>query len=180
MDYRQKLIDWNSTDMYCREMKFLRKMLSLREGENVLDYGCGLGVCVEFLNKTTKAEVCGYDVEKYVKGRPYWFKKTVASKYDKVFLMHSLAHMRAPIEELTTIKQHLKIGGRVIVITPNKDFCERLKNKSYVPDPTVMQHFTPETLEFLFKNLGFKILIQGQFGQTLKGHQERLFLEAKL
>ena len=58
MDYKQKLIEWNSTEKYKREVGFLWYLL--RGSKNLLDYGCGTGLTARDLFAS------GYDVYDYL------------------------------------------------------------------------------------------------------------------
>lgn len=179
MDYIKKLVKFNSTKKYEREMRFMKKLVNPRKHELILDYGCGLGTLVNYLNKKTEAIVHGYDKKNYTKNKRNWFRTSLGTGYDKICLMHSLGHFEDSIGELLKIKECLANHGKVYVITPNKNYCDRIDNKNYILDPTLVQHFTPKSLEVLFTELDFEILMQGSFGETIEGHHERLFLEAK-
>ena len=54
-----------------------------------------------------------------------------------------------------------------------------MTNDNYVPDPTVIDHFTSIELRDLFINNGFSIEMEGQFGQVCNNVNERLFICVK-
>lgn len=183
MNYTERLIRFNSSEKYLNEMEFVLKLIEPKDGQRILDYGCGLGTFVNYIKDTSNAEVLGYDIEYLGLGEiPDWFTKELSDSYDSVYFMHSLAHITDAEEVLTKVKKYLKAGGKIIVNTPNKNWDIEMKplSKNYNSDTTVVQHFTPEELEIFFTKLGFRINIIGQFGKLLNGHNERIFLVAHI
>ena len=62
----------------------------------------------------------------------------------------------------------------VTVITPNKDWLD----PDYNNDPTVIKHYNQVELAELFKECGYEVVLQGQFGELKNGINERIFLQA--
>lgn len=179
MNYKDKLIEFNSTDKYKREMEFARLLLSPDEGETVLDFGCGIGTFVDHLKHTTKAAILGHDTTEYHEITPLWFRKSVYFDIDKVSFIHSIAHIDNLEFVLEMLYNHLYKGGKVVVISPNPHWLEKKKNPEYVPDPTVINHYDCNELSILFGQAGFKIKQVGQFGAMVQGVNERIFLVAE-
>ncbi len=173
-NYKDKLVEFNSTEKYERELLFLKGLLP-RNGR-VLDYGCGTGFAADVLDKGHH-DVDGFDVspvsdwDKFVTD-PFQF-------YDAVYFMHSLAHIQDPEKVLKEQRHWLLKDARIIVITPNLDWINSKGQSGYNPDETVVQHFCQLRLEQLFIKSGYTIEQSGQFGQRLGPHNERLFLVAK-
>lgn len=183
MNYTERLIRFNSSEKYQNEMDFILKLIEPKAGQRILDYGCGLGTFVNYINSNSNADVLGYDVEYLGLGEiPDWFVKELSGLYDTIYFMHSLAHIKNAEEVLTNVKKYLKAGANIIVNTPNKNWDIEMKplGQNYNSDTTVVQHFTPEELEIFFTKLEFKINIIGQFGKLLNGHNERIFLVAHI
>ena len=183
--YANRLSEWNSHEKYQQELLFLERLLNLKDNEYVLDYGCGIGSCVEYFRNNYNAKTTGFDVNLFDEiKRKEWFEKDIKGPYKKVYFMHSLAHIPDADDMLIKLKTHLFEENYIIVITPNKEFDDYYKNlikdKKYDPDSTVVKHFTSKSLSQLFQNNGYKIITNGQFGKLENGHFERLFLLASL
>jgi len=112
-------------------------LCQIKEGQKILDYGCGPGKLLEFLKKKyPKAILYGCDVNKYLireckknvnlrgikflhaeKGK----KASFQNKYfDVVFLLDVLEHTENPEWVLGEINRILKRGGRLILNTPDR------------------------------------------------------------
>jgi len=181
MNYKQKLVDFNGTLKYKREMNFMAKLIEPKHSEKILDFGCGLGRMVrELLLKGV--DVFGYDVNEYVEQPDeHVFRKSFHFQFDKIYFMHSFAHIENIKMLFTeTFETFLKSGGYVIVLTPNKDFIEHLTDvQQYVPDPTVVKHYNLNDIVNVFSENGFIVETQGQIGNNLFGHCERIFVVAR-
>lgn len=183
MNYTERLIRFNSSKKYLAEMEFILKLIEPKAGQRILDYGCGLGTFINFIKDNSKADVTGYDVEYLGLGEiPGWFVKEPSGLYDSIYFMHSLAHIKDAEDMFTRLKKYLKVDGKIIINTPNKNWDAEMKplSNNYNPDTTVIRHYTPEELERFFTILGFKIYSIGQFGKLLNGHHERIFLVAQI
>ena len=176
MDYKQKLIDWNSTDKYRLELKFLNGLLCPLWDMKVLDYGCGTGAAMRYIDSRNDFSIInGYDVNDFLSEWSYTVRDSkLEHKYNHVYLMHSIAHFKNQSEELEKIKSVLLENGIVTVITPNAEWLD----KDYIGDETVIKHFTQQELCQLFIDSGYTIQLVGQFGEYKNGLNERLFLHA--
>lgn len=180
-DYKQRLIRFNETDKYRQERDFLVNLMQPQADEKILDYGTGLGRMVYYLNQRYNANCYGYDLHNYREhDSQFLFRSKYYFRFNKVFFMHSLAHIANIEERLTYLRENLmNAGSRVYLITPNKEWLRGLElAKSYVADPTVVEHYTSAELQSLFTNCGFKLELLGQFGEVNRGQHERLFLQA--
>lgn len=185
--YKQRLRAFNSTPKYKSELDFLCRLMSPRKGEKILDYGCGQGTAVRYINDNYGDDICfGYDVNNYRdKDDLYLFRSEYFFKFSKVFFLHSIAHVHDINVKLIALKELLLPEAKVYVVTPNGEWVNIMDNQTenYKPDPTVIQHHYLTDIENLFTNAGFKINISGQFGATTDSYKgqyinERLFLEA--
>lgn len=184
-NYIQRLLKWNESEKYISEVNFLELLLKPEKDENILDYGCGSGFCLELLKQRTKANYFGYDVNIFFEKNniPNWLKYKIEGdiKFDKVYFMHSFAHIEKINELLQNIKFSLNDKGLLYVITPNKEFDEyfrRIKDKKYSPDLTVVRHYSIEDITTIFETHGYNIEVTGQFGKKVSYFQERIFLIA--
>lgn len=175
MNYSEKLLKFNSTEKYRKEYKFLKGLLGTKR-KVILDYGCGLGTNVEKLNAYTEHIVFGYDVEFWNDSFTY---TSNLGKYDVIYFMHSIAHMQYIEHRLSKLRDHLYPGGKVIVITPNREWIERIENKDYKPDTTVFKHYNQRELKSMFEDSGYSVEMIGQFGEEIDGINERIFMIVK-
>lgn len=182
-NYKKKLKEWNDTDKYRKELDFLYGLINPTQGNLILDFGCGIMTAIENFNTKNEAYFYGYDVEEYGEKENYHlYDKEIKRKYECIYLMHSLAHIKGPINCLTGLKSNLSAGGKIVIITPNWQWMD----KGYNNDPTVVKHYDMETLSKLVTDAGYNIEQLGQFGEMRKDiHQhnrlsnERLFLIAR-
>lgn len=175
MDYVDRLRRFNESEKYAIEMEFMFSLMNLKSSDTILDYGCGLGTMVNVL-RVRDYTTFGYDVVWYEDSEPpEWWIRNTERVFDHVYFMHSLAHI-PDIEKV--LKKMRGYAESISIITPNLDWLELKGQYGYDPDPTVVNHFTSETLESLVTTAGFKPLLQGQFGTLLKGQHERLFMKA--
>jgi len=177
--YRKKLDQFNSTEKYRKEIDFITFLIDPSSDQKILDYGCGTGFMVnEYLKDGL--DVFGYDPQELMPDPDkFRFRSSFHFPFDKIYFMHSIAHIRDIYKVFENLKANfLKTMSEVSVITPNKDWIDTFDNPDYVPDSTVVKHFTSNELEELF--VDFEIVTQGKFGETNKGEHERLFLKACL
>ena len=175
-EYAQKLYRFNFTEKYTSELEFMSGLLRPSLSEVIVDYGCGLGTAVHYFNKEHGCDVFGYDVNDYWEGDRSRSIKKVTEGCDKVFFMHSLAHIVDAENVISSLKE---LGVKEVhVITPNGIWLSIQGNKNYTADDTVIEHYTAHTLERLFD--GCKIIQQGQFGKRDAGMHERLFISVEL
>lgn len=172
MSYAEKLKQFNSTEKYKSELKFLKKFIGMSH-KRVLDYGCGNGCAVESLQKFGY-NVYGCDINEHNFDFDYHDLQDT-DNFNVVYFMHSLAHIEN-VKQL--LNWYFFEGKKVVVITPNADWLELNKNDFYKPDDSVVKHFKQSELVELFEGCGFRIEECGQFGKLTGNQNERLFLVA--
>ena len=182
MTYQQKLIEFNATPKYRKEMEFMHAIIGPTGQDKILDYGCGTGTMMEYLRDNSQANVYGYDVHYYLpEPDSFYWRQEYHFKFQKIYFMHSLAHIDDITQHLIALKtKFLDPGAMVYVLTPNAIWMSEKNNPGYIKDPTTVKHFTPKTLAELFTECGYKVVTQGQYGEELNGSHERLFLSAIL
>jgi len=169
--YRDKLRGFNRTLSYQKEMDFFISLINPQKGEKILDYGCGIGTMTEKMRE--RSDTVGYDAMNYFEDTPTWFINKLNGLYDKIYFMHSLAHIYA----LDIHRLPVRKGGRIYVFTPNLMWLSSKNSPDYTPDPTVYRHFNATGLAELFQ--GYKIVIQGSYGEVSSNYSERLFIIAE-
>jgi 2-polyprenyl-3-methyl-5-hydroxy-6-metoxy-1,4-benzoquinol methylase len=179
--YKERLKQFNSTEKYKNELDFLCRLMNPRPGEKILDYGCGIGTAVMHIRENYGVACYGYDVVNYAQNDESIFRTEFFFKFDKVFFMHSIAHIPNIEQKLIYLKELLAPEARIYVVTPNKMWLDNIGTPStYIPDGTVINHLTSLNLIELFVHAGYKNISPSQFGGYLNGVNERLFLEASL
>lgn len=180
MNYKEKLRQFNSTAKYMNELEFLLSLLDLQHKEKALDYGCGLGTAMEFINERTDNRVIGFDVaEDLYEGDPVDFKKEIWFKVEAIYFMHSISHIPDAHGLLRKCKElFLNSRGKLVIISPNPAWLALKNNPGYIPDPTVIKHHSLEELMEIVTDAGFKITMHGQFGEKVGEVNERVFIKA--
>ena len=177
MIYAEKLKQFNSTEKYKKELEFLKGLIKMYSVGNqyvndpILDYGCGNGDAVQYLNSCNYG---AYGFDKVKHNDIFNYKKDTNDHYDIVYFLHSFAH----IENIKDVLIDL-VCKKIIVITPNKEWLKLNQSDTYKPDTTVVNHYSELELIDLFESLGFEVELCGTFGQCTGNHGERLFLIAK-
>lgn len=169
MDYKDKLIKWNSTAKYFKEVLFLKQLIDPYRS-NILDYGCGTGMAALDMFAD------GYDVNdynKYLKSNSY-YKELPDKEYSDIYFMHSFSHLPNPKDILRILRSKYP-GATITVITPNKDWLD----EGYNNDPTVVRHYTMNELKTIFEDCGYEVNLIGQFGELKNNINERIFLQTK-
>ena len=113
----------------------------------VLDYGCGNGMLVNFLNEN------GLEAQGYDKFNPDFQKLLVG--FDLVSMIEVIEHLYTPFTELDEIYKVLNPGGQVYIETSFSDWLTL--NDSYI-EPLVGHHciFSHIGLTELMLSKGFK------------------------
>lgn len=172
--YKEKLLQFNATEKYQRELAALEKALDIKPKEKILDYGCGTGFALFNLMHRHNCEVFGYDANDYFTGNRYFYRNELFFRVDKAYFMHSFAHIPRPERQLIQLRtEFLKAGGRIVIITPDADWLKKNQRPGYIPDPTVIRHYTGEELRLLVECAGFTVT---EYGTT--EDEERIVLIA--
>lgn len=136
---------------------------------DVLDIGCGSGLWLELLrehgirgrgvesNRTLTAEARARNLE-VVEADAIRFLRTLPdSTLQAVTAFHFVEHLSLEqlVDFLTELRRTLKPGGLLIIETPNpKNLVVGACN--FYSDPTHQRPLFPESLEFIFRHLGFE------------------------
>lgn len=141
-------------------------------GGNILDIGCGSG---GFLGSLDPERWHRYGVElsavpaKKAQQRPGisvfvgdLHQAAYPDDYfDVITLWHVFEHMPDPVEMLKEIRRILKKDGILLIAVPNFNSLESrlMKDKWYHLDvPRHLFHYTPETIEKILREPGFRII----------------------
>ena len=160
-EYKKKLQGFNSTDKYREEMQKFAEMIDAKAEEVILDIGAGLGTMADYIRKTSGATVYAFDVtgEYYDGNKDYFTMNTgffLEKKLNAVYFMHSFAHIENADRLVKRIADNfLKPDGRICILTPSFEWVQANRRPDYVPDPTVIKHYTAEELLEIVDSVGF-------------------------
>jgi len=154
-DYKEKLHQFNSSKKYEGEMKTLIEFMDPKSYETILDYGAGTGFMAEHIRASKGSRVYAYDVHgDYYEGDPFYFRTELYFRVDKIYLMHSFAHIADPYRLLITLRdKFLNPGGSIYILTPNREWIDENKKPDYIPDPTVIKHYTSSDIYDICEDL---------------------------
>ena len=115
----------------------------------------------------------------------------IPGNYDLIFANQLIEHLVYPDRLLRRLKQYLKIGGRLVVTTPNGDYIKnKLPSFHQIGDPGAWEHrqftadgdghfyaYLRDELVDIFKSCGFSD-IQASFFETpmISGHMKVRYL----
>jgi glycosyltransferase involved in cell wall biosynthesis/2-polyprenyl-3-methyl-5-hydroxy-6-metoxy-1,4-benzoquinol methylase len=140
-----------------------------------LDTGCGKGVLLDALKARTKWRLCGLEagdspaVETVSKGH-HLFKATLREApgipalvkgFDVIYLAQGIQCVHEPRASLRTVAILLKIGGFLVLRTPNLDSEQR---RLFGP---IWTHWRPEKYRFIYSGRSLRKLLE-QAGFALK------------
>lgn len=136
-----------------------------RHGLRWLDFGCGNGGLVRYLNANTAVNACGFDEGAIVvaakeQGIPILSAEQLAEQegtFDVVTAIEVIEHVFEPLATLRQIRRLLCPGGLFFLTTGNaRPFANKLTQWSYVCPEVHMSFFEPLTLELAMRSTGFR------------------------
>lgn len=135
-------------------VKFLNQAIEpalpyLNKNMHGLDFGCGP---VPVLSAILKQK--GFSSDYY---DPIFFPEIHEQEYDYIFATESFEHFFQPPKEINMIRNLLKPGGLLIVMTEKWKSHEAFANWYYATDFTHVVFYHEKTLEFIALHFGFKL-----------------------
>ncbi|MCG2694410.1 class I SAM-dependent methyltransferase, partial [Candidatus Parcubacteria bacterium] len=143
----------------------------IKDGQNILDIGCGYGTLLNILRKKEKVNVYGIelgDLRVKVAKEIYDFdlfhdslEKFVEDeknhkKFDIIIMHHSLEHMSDPLKALGQVNALLREGGFLYIAVPNvMNINKRLEKFFRLAHPF---SFSPFSLNLLLQKASFGII----------------------
>jgi 2-polyprenyl-3-methyl-5-hydroxy-6-metoxy-1,4-benzoquinol methylase len=145
---------------------------SLREGDRVLDYGCGDGALLSVLHRRSRGrsyELHGFDPNALavelagaalashgVKATIHSSLKSLPDAYfDRVLCTEVIEHASAPGDLLLEVARVLKPGGRLVVTTPIR-LTERPEDVNHV------REWFPDEFIRIFQNGAWRVIAHEQ------------------
>lgn len=116
-----------------------------------LDFGCGPGPVLSQLLEQRNIKCSNYD--------PFYYPDfNEQKKYDFIFATECFEHFYFPKNEIEKILSVLKSNGILTVMTELWTNLETFPSWYYLKDPTHVSLFNENTIKYICKVYGFKIL----------------------
>lgn len=148
--------------------------------ETVLDFGCGEGSLCSQLKEIGWPFVIGTDVSSVRISRAKKKHPTVEffdqplentaipeEFFDLIIMDNVIEHLTQPTQILRTLHRYLKLGGRIMLITPNMNSGHfRLLGRYWTPELAPHVHiflFTQDSMQRLMESTGFIVEKKGSF-----------------
>jgi SAM-dependent methyltransferase len=160
--------------------RVVERLLGGLAGISWLDFGCGNGGLLRYVNEHTRASACGFEEGSIaVSARESGISIVPATELDRrqasfdvVTAIEVIEHTIDPLAELRRIRRLLRPGGLLFLTTGNAEpFAARLPEWSYVIPEIHVSFFEPATLAYAMRDCGFKpdsIGLDGGFDEILK------------
>jgi hypothetical protein len=139
----------NTDDMNQTRLERIRK-ISGKHDPTILDYGCGTGLMVTFMQDA------GIDCDGYDPYNGYYADVlSLKKEYDVIVLTEVIEHLTAPFAELAEIKEFCHPGSKVMIET---SFADWLTEHDEYIEPKVghCTIFSHAGLDYLMAQFGFK------------------------
>ncbi len=136
-----------------RYQEFQRPVIALIEAKpqekKILDFGCGAGPVIKHLLEPRGYEVALYD--------PFFFpdRAVLEKTYDFIAAVEVAEHLYDPAAEFLLLRNLLKPGGRLGVMTVQPDESTDFANWYYRRDPTHVTFYSRETLNWIARHFNF-------------------------
>lgn len=127
-----------------------------------LDYGCGHTPTLSLILEKMGFKCNNYD--------PFFFPGLPDDKYDFIFSTECFEHFFFPAKEIQHIKNLLKPGGLLIVMTEPWTSTDKFANWYYTNDPTHVSFYHKQSFKFISEKFKF---------EQVESNNERVFMLLK-
>jgi 2-polyprenyl-3-methyl-5-hydroxy-6-metoxy-1,4-benzoquinol methylase len=149
-------LDWMLRAMYRNLESRLNKVGVDRES-SILDYGCGSGLFLSFLEERGYTDLAGFD--EY--SEAYADRAAIARRYDCVMTQDVIEHVPEPLEFVETLHGLTAPGGIIVVGTPNAEAIDLgdPEERVHTLHQPYHRHILSKTaLQTLGRDLGWELL----------------------
>ena len=168
-DYHAAIMAAGENSVSSRWQRQRRKISEYKQSGNILDIGCSSGAFLGTM-KANSWKLYGIEMEaataqraRATTGAEVFVGDAVAApfaaeSFDVITCFDLLEHVYDPREFLTKVRVWLKPDGIIYVALPNIDSWESKTMGSYwfgLELPRHLFHFSPKSLRFVMKSLGF-------------------------
>lgn len=129
----------------------------LQRDHSILDYGCGSGVLVQYLQRKGYDRTVGFDAY----SREFDDRKLLERKYDCLIAQDLLEHVDDPAETLAEFSRLVKPGGIISIGTPNADGIDLTtveRHIHYLHQPYHRHIASKEAMMHLSQRLGWSLV----------------------
>lgn len=154
---QKQTMDWFTKKIFSKRLSHLKKH-GLVCDSFILDYGCGVGHFVEYLEINGYTNVFGFD--EYV--QKFQNREIFSNiKFDYILLQDVIEHVPNPLNLICEIKNKLKPLGVIVIGTPN---AEKISLQNSIHHSWVLHQpfheniFSQNQLEILLVTNNFKII----------------------
>jgi cyclopropane fatty-acyl-phospholipid synthase-like methyltransferase len=152
---RAEALRRENEDGFLRALELL--YLSNIQVENILDFGCGLGVTVQLLRDKLDLNAVGVDISADFEKTEYLHKcdlKDLQSIYpsghfDAIYSVEVFEHVRNPRQILCELKALLKPGGKILLNTATQECIQNYDPEMTYIDPIRRGHVSIYSLKSL-------------------------------
>ena len=131
---RNSILKWSWPNYYAKCIYAQRLRMLNHHGfdkrKKILDYGCGEGQFLSFLEAYGYSNVSGYDPF----SMQYADKSVLQNTYDVIISQDVIEHVEDPQEHLAELNELLKPGGILAVGTPNADEISLDDTERFLPE----------------------------------------------
>jgi Methyltransferase domain len=119
----------------------------LATGMKGLDYGCGPGPTLSIMLEQEGLHCENYD--------PLFVPRVLEPPYDFIFSTECFEHFREPDRDIERIRDLLRCGGYLGIMTEMWTSLEQFSSWYYTRDPTHVSFYHERTFEFVCRRYGF-------------------------
>jgi cyclopropane fatty-acyl-phospholipid synthase-like methyltransferase len=140
--------------------------------ENILDFGCGLGITVSKLREILGLNAVGVDPYGEFVENEYLHRKSITQLieiygreyFDAIYSIEVFEHLENPKEVFRLLDELLKPGGKILVNTGTVEFLNQFDKEYNYIDPLVRGHisiWSLKSMSRLAKEFGYSASFMG-------------------